>query len=192
MFIPRRYQDWRWQNNPWKQIEWPHSGILSVKVMEMFCDVYRVTHQVVPKLSAQGLFNSHNSPESRVWEQPDATWYTLNYNYGADMNDPIRTLVASLDHNSARMPIRLILLTDQESVAIILKVMGRCSYLGWHITYNASRILWHHYWKWSKTHKNNLLYWNPFISHYRVTIQVDSNLPLTSVEKLSFNMWFMY
>ena len=34
---------------------------------------YRVTHLVVPKLSIQGLFNSHNSPEPRAWEQPDVS-----------------------------------------------------------------------------------------------------------------------
>ena len=30
-----------------------------------------MTHQVVPKLSIQGLCNSHTGPESIVWEQPD-------------------------------------------------------------------------------------------------------------------------
>ena len=35
--------------------------------------MYRVTHQVVPKLSIQGLCNSHTGPESRVWEQLDVT-----------------------------------------------------------------------------------------------------------------------
>ena len=35
--------------------------------------IYRVTHQVVPYLSNQGLCNSHTGPESRVWEQPDVS-----------------------------------------------------------------------------------------------------------------------
>ena len=35
--------------------------------------LYRVTHQVVPKLSIHGLCNSHTGPESRVWEQPDVS-----------------------------------------------------------------------------------------------------------------------
>ena len=35
--------------------------------------MYRVTHQVVPKLSIQGLCNSHTGPESRVWEQLDVS-----------------------------------------------------------------------------------------------------------------------
>ena len=33
--------------------------------------VYSVTHQVVPKLSIQGLCNNHTGPELRVWEQPE-------------------------------------------------------------------------------------------------------------------------
>ena len=31
--------------------------------------LYRVTNQVVPKLSIQGQFKSHSGPETRVWEQ---------------------------------------------------------------------------------------------------------------------------
>ena len=34
---------------------------------------YRVTHQVVFKLSIQGHYNNHIGPESRVWEQPDVS-----------------------------------------------------------------------------------------------------------------------
>ena len=34
---------------------------------------YRMTHQVVPKLSIQGQFYNHTGPESRVWEQPDVS-----------------------------------------------------------------------------------------------------------------------
>ena len=46
--------------------------------------VYRVTYQVVPKLPIQGLSNSHNGPEPRVWEQPDlspcrSTWPFLDH-----------------------------------------------------------------------------------------------------------------
>ena len=35
--------------------------------------VYRVTHQVVPKLLIQGQCKSHSGLESRVWEQPDVS-----------------------------------------------------------------------------------------------------------------------
>ena len=42
-----------------------------------FNSEYRVTHQVVPKLSIQSLSNSHTSPESRVWEQPDVSPSTV-------------------------------------------------------------------------------------------------------------------
>ena len=44
---------------------------------------YRVTHRDVPKLSIQGLCNSHTGPELRVWEQPNVslcigiTYWTL-------------------------------------------------------------------------------------------------------------------
>ena len=34
---------------------------------------YRVIHQDVPKLSIQGLCNSHTGPESVAWEQPDVS-----------------------------------------------------------------------------------------------------------------------
>ena len=44
---------------------------------------YRVTHQVVPKLSIQGQCKSHSSPESRVWEQTDVS-PGITFNFNAD------------------------------------------------------------------------------------------------------------
>ena len=46
---------------------------LSDKRVLFLSDLYRATHQVVLKLSLQGLCNSYNSPEPRVWEQPDVS-----------------------------------------------------------------------------------------------------------------------
>ena len=37
-----------------------------------------VTHQVVSKLSIQGLYCCYIGPESRVWEQPDVSSCNLN------------------------------------------------------------------------------------------------------------------
>ena len=36
-------------------------------------EIYRVTHQVVCKLSIQGLCNIHKGPEPRLWDQPDVS-----------------------------------------------------------------------------------------------------------------------
>ena len=45
----------------------------SVSELKYFNIFYRATHQVVPKLSIEGICNSHTGPESRVWEQLDAS-----------------------------------------------------------------------------------------------------------------------
>ena len=39
--------------------------------LESLLGLYRVTRQVVPKLSAQGRYGCNKGPESRLWEQPD-------------------------------------------------------------------------------------------------------------------------